>query len=605
MPLIFRPSSLIAALLGVSALFQSPAAVFAAVPPTPLLPPDASAFAPAIYVENKADARVEVVPVSGQPFTEALRLTTVKPGPQTWHIGANAKTTAPVRKGDVLWVNFHARRIESRQETGEAVAEVTFMQKNEAGREVRPLERGFSCGLDWVETSVPFVAEHDSPAGAATLAIRFGGAIQSLEVGGVRLLNYGPGVDPGSLARTVTRYEGHAPDAPWRAAAAARIEKIRKGDLAIRVVDAAGSPVAGAEVSVRMRRHAFAWGTAIDAKRLVTGDSPDAVRYRETIEKYFTKVVFENDLKWARWLRASPADRENILKALDWLDARDIPVRGHVMVWPSWRQTPPFLRELEKDPAALRAAITGHIAELTGLYGKRLADWDVINETYAHNDIVKLLGRDVMLDWIRAAHAGAPDVDLYYNDYVMFHGVSPESPSQYFYDLAKHFKASGIPLHGIGEQAHFGANPPGPAQIIATLDRFGAIGFPIQITEFDISTDDEQLQADFTRDFTIAVFSHPSVNAFVQWGFWAGAHWKPEAALWAKDWSLRPNGQAWIDLVTKEWWTNADGRTGPDGAYATRGFYGDYEITVTHAGTSRVERLKLQPGAAVHTVTFP
>ncbi|MBC8041363.1 MAG: endo-1,4-beta-xylanase [Opitutaceae bacterium] len=587
-------------------LFLALAAVVRAAPAgVALIPAEITAFKPAIYVDDKASARVEVVPASGRPFTQALRLTTFKPAPQTWQIGANAKTTAPVKKGDVLLVRFFSRRLESRQETGEAVAEVTFMQKNDAGREVRPLERGFSCGLDWVETSIPFVAAHDSAAGAATLALRFGGAIQSLEIGGVVLTNHGSGVDIASLPRTVTRYEGHAPDAPWRAAAAERIERIRKGDLALRVVDAAGQPVSDASVAVRMKRHAFAWGTAIDARRLVTGDSADTVRYRETIEKYFNKVVFENDLKWARWRDATPAARENILKSLDWFEARDIAVRGHVFVWPSWRQTPRFLRDLEKDPAALRKAVTDHIAAQTALYGHRLAEWDVINETYQHQDLLKLLGREVMIDWFRAARAGAPKTKLFYNDYVMFHGTAPDSPSQYFYDVIKFFIEKGAPIDGIGEQGHFGANPPGPAQIIATLDRFGALGLPIQITEFDISTDDEQLQADFTRDFTIAMFSHPSVTGVVHWGFWAGMHWKPEAALWDKNWNLRPNGQAWVDLVTKDWWTNADGRTAADGTFTTRGFYGDYEVTVTRGGKSQTTRLKLAPDSTAHTVTAP
>ena len=38
-------------------------------------------------------------------------------------------------------------------------------------------------------------------------------------------------------------YAGQAADAPWRAAADARIEQYRKGDLAVTVIDAAGHPV--------------------------------------------------------------------------------------------------------------------------------------------------------------------------------------------------------------------------------------------------------------------------------------------------------------------------------------------------------------------------
>jgi len=29
-----------------------------------------------------------------------------------------------------------------------------------------------------------------------------------------------------------------------------------------------------------------------------------------------------------------------------------------------------------------------------------------------------------------------------------------------------------------------------------------------------------------------------------------------------RDWALKPNGEAYKDVVFKRWWTNADGKTG-------------------------------------------
>jgi len=580
--------------------------VAAIIPPVgvSLLPAEISAFKPAIHVEDQSIGRVESVEVVGRTFPDALHLTAVRPGPMPWQIGVNAKTIAPIRKGDVLWVSFQSRRIESRQETGEAVAEVTLMQKNEAGKEVRPLSRGFSCGPEWTQTSIPFVVKNDSAVGEATLSIRFGRVAQSLEVGGIALINCGPDAEIAGLPRTITRYEGHAPDAPWRIAAAERIECIRKGDFPIRVVDADGNPVADAQVSIRMRRHAFAWGSAFNPRHLLDEKTHDGEKYREVIENHFNKVVFENDLKWEKWIGHKPEDRQRVSTAIDWLAARNIAVRGHVMVWPSWEHTPAFLRELESKPDELRAAVAAHIARQTSAYRDHLLEWDVINEVHANHDLIDVLGRDVMVEWFQLAQKGAPDVKLFYNDYTLFHGTTPQSPSQHFYDLVKFLIDKGAPIHGIGEQGHFGGNPPGPAQIIEALDRFGSLGIPIQITEFDIDTPDEQLQADFTRDFTIAVFSHPAVMGMMHWGFWENSHWKPSAALWRKDWTLRPHGQAWIDLVTKTWWTNADGRTSASGEFKPRGFFGDYDVTITHQQKSRTLRMKHQPGAILQTITM-
>jgi hypothetical protein len=102
-----------------------------------------------------------------------------------------------------------------------------------------------------------------------------------------------------------------------------------------------------------------------------------------------------------------------------------------------------------------------------------------------------------------------------------------------------------------------------------------------------------------------AVFSHPAVSALLTWGFWEGADWRPRAALYRKDWSIKPNGQAWNDLVLKEWHTSLTGQTDASGAVTTRGFLGQYQITVTYRGTSKTWPLTLTKDGTVLSATFP
>ena len=137
-----------------------------------------------------------------------------------------------------------------------------------------------------------------------------------------------------------------------------------------------------------------------------------------------------------------------------------------------------------------------------------------------------------------------------------------------------------MPLNGVGIQAHIGGAPISPAEVLVELDRVAAIGLPIKITEFDINTPDEAMQADYTRDFYIAAFSHPAVNGITMWGFWEGRHWIPKAALMTKNWSPKPNYEAYLNLVRKEWWTRETGATDQAGKWSGRGFKGDYSITV-------------------------
>jgi hypothetical protein len=113
------------------------------------------------------------------------------------------------------------------------------------------------------------------------------------------------------------------------------------------------------------------------------------------------------------------------------------------------------------------------------------------------------------------------------------------------------------------------------------------------VTEFDINTIDEQLQADYTRDFLTMVFSRPEFESFTMWGFWEGAHWKPDAAMFARDWTAKPNALAYRNLVLDEWRTRAEGQTDAGGKITQRGFLGEYRVTVTAGAKSTTATVKL------------
>jgi endo-1,4-beta-xylanase len=129
------------------------------------------------------------------------------------------------------------------------------------------------------------------------------------------------------------------------------------------------------------------------------------------------------------------------------------------------------------------------------------------------------------------------------------------------------------------------------------LDQFAAFGKDLQVTEFDINIPDEQIQADYTRDFLTLCFSHPAVKGFLMWGFWEGAHWLPRGAMIRKDWTKKPNYDVWNDLLFHQWWTDVSGATGADGIFRARGFLGDYEVDVTVNGDTRTIPLTVQSNA--------
>ena len=218
----------------------------------------------------------------------------------------------------------------------------------------------------------------------------------------------------------------------------------------------------------------------------------------------------------------------------------------------------------------------------------------MVNEPYTNHDLIDLLGGPaVIAEWFGFAHQADPSCRLFLNDYGILESGPEGAHTQHFYDTIKSLKESGAPIHGIGIQSHFGAALPSPMQVLLTLDKFAALGLPIELTELSLNLDDRQLQADYLRDFLIAAFSHPSVEGIMLWGFWESRHWRPQGALFDADWTLRPHGQAWMDLVHGEWRTNVQASTDAAGLAKVRGFCGNYQVTASVDGKTAKGELNL------------
>lgn len=509
--------------------------------------------------------------VSGQPFTRAVRIEVSQTATTPWSILIRLRAPFAVDSGDVLALVFWAR--------GDAPAEETTEGRVGVIAELGQSPYTKSLALDvapygvWKQYAFPFVAKNTMAADGMSYGFNLGYRAQNVELGGIELINFGTSVTVEQLApfKTKASYAGIDPNAPWRAAAAARIDSLRRADLTLQLVDNS-QPVSGVSVRVAMQRHRFGFGTALSTWRFFEADS---TAYRRHLVQNFNKAATENWLKWKQWndYRLSKAQ-----EAIAWLAERTISTRGHVLVWPGWKRMPDWVNKT--DAGALETQIEEHITEaVTAMRGK-IPEWDVINEPFANHDAMDLIGNEAMITWFHTARAHDSSVALYINDYGILAGNNTEHHDHY-YNTIEFLIDGGAPLQGIGMQGHFGSNPTPPTELIRRLDRFAVFGKDIQITEFDVNTTDEQLQADYTRDFYTAVFSHPAVTGILMWGFWEGQHWKPDAAMYRQDWSPKPNLHAYRDLVFGTWWTDQTLRTNAEGRAALRGFKGDYTITVT------------------------
>lgn len=571
------------------AVAVAPRAAHADATPFPVLPADPLAN----FTETKsipASAAQLVAVDDNSNFTQALQIA-VPNGPTSmgldgeYEITLGVLTSAAVTANDALVADLWVRSVQPVAGTTSGVAHALF--ENDGGSYTKSMNAALQFGSDWQHFTFPFRAAINEPAGGAHLNLWLGYGVQTLQVAGVSVTDYGPGNPAGYPAVT---YDGRDPDAAWRTAANARIDQYRKGNLDVRVIQPDGKPVKDATVTVAQQTSAFHFGAASDAASLVGNrlSASDTSHYQQAVTAPFNQGTLANDLKWNDWENQTQRDTDTY-PALEWMQGQDLRVRGHNLVWPSWGNMPPDVQRLAGDPAALRARIDNHITDEVSSVGDMVAEWDVVNEPYSDHNALDVLGTGELGSWFRLAHQANPDAQLTLNDYGILEDGGLEARHRDFdYNLVKSMKASGVPIDNVGMESHFnGLQLTPPDQLLSYVDQFAGLGVKVAVTEFDVATTDQQLQADYTRDFLTAMFSDPNVSEISNFGVWAGGIYDTRVALYNNDWSPKPNALVWQDLIEHQWRTNTSGATGTNGKYDVRGFLGDYLLNVTVNGVTK------------------
>jgi endo-1,4-beta-xylanase len=376
-------------------------------------------------------------------------------------------------------------------------------------------------------------------------------------------------------------------DDEWKGAAEYRIDTLRKSDMVIRVFDNNGNPIPNAKVDVTMTRHEFGFGALIGQNRWNNRpNAADAQRSLKLIDDYFNKIVTIVEKNQTGDLM------------LNWLKERDVKVRGHYLMWariqPGERSGQPTV--MPEDPEVLREMAFQYIEEMVTWAGDRITEWDAINhivtDISGHLGFNHLFGEDFFANVIKHARQFAPPgVEMWVNE----GGILPGDGSRqdkYLDAIQKLIQYGGAP-DGVGFMSHFKRESDlvSMEEIYRRLDRFAQLIPNLQLTEFDIDVESPQLQADYLRDIMTLTFSHPAVTSVVMWQVWGGS--PNNTTLWNPDWSIKPAGEAWIDLVHNHWWTDQTGVTNNDGIFEVRGFLGDYILTISHGDKTQIVKSKL------------
>ncbi len=382
------------------------------------------------------------------------------------------------------------------------------------------------------------------------------------------------------------------------------IERYRKGDAEITVVDGEGQPIAGAKVEVEQIRHEFLFGcNAFVLGQL--GSAEENLRYEEAFVRLFNfaTVPFywegtepsRGELRYGEpardiW-RRPPPDR-----FIPWAAQHDVTLKGHPLLWhaynPAW---------LPNDAEALRALYRKRFREIASRYGDQISIWDVVNESQVCRKTYPLYTSD--RSYVRWAFAEAaplfPEQTLLMINEVTSFNFVPAVENPYFTQV-RELLEQGAAIRGIGFQYHFFrrekldaylAGPQcDPGKLLDLYEAFGAFDRPLFITEITFPSagaDGESLQAEVVRDHYRLWFAVPRMAGITWWNLGDGTAVQGEneaqGGLLDAGLAPKPAYQELNRLINEEWKTQASLTTDARGGVSLRGFRGHYSARI-HSG---------------------
>lgn len=408
------------------------------------------------------------------------------------------------------------------------------------------------------------------------------------------------------LASSVTAAELSEPE--LLRGAETRIEKHRKADVTVSVVDGSDKPVPGATITVEQTRHAFLFGSNI----FKWGNIPDPraqTAYRERFAELLNYATLP--FYWANYepQQGEPA-HSRTEAAARWCKEHGIATKGHPLAWnyadPRW---------LPDDPEEVRLLQMARIDDCVSRFRGLIDSWDVVNEAthFDREEFVKQRAPKYSAMWqkvgrieftrecfVHARRAG-PHATLLINDY--------RTDPAYERVIEQLVDAEGKPQYdviGIQSHMHGGAWPTG--KIWEVCERFARFDVPLHFTETTILSGDrtwrkargaewastpegEAYQAEQVVRVYTMLFSHPAVEAITWWDFSDLHAWKGAPAGFVReDMSPKPAYDELKKRIKGAWWTKETLETGDDGAATLRGFLGDYTVVVKVDGKERARK---------------
>jgi len=370
----------------------------------------------------------------------------------------------------------------------------------------------------------------------------------------------------------------------WLEQANQRIDSIRKGNFAVKILDFDSNPFTDT-INIRLKKHEFPFGTTVPIPG-VTNNYPWAVA---TALKYYNNGTF-GEFKWPYM---EPVQGEYFYENADSVyrlaEKVGWDVRAHTLIWggPNSWQMPSWTLEESLPPLDLYNACEDRIKRDVARFKGTVKEYDVINEPVHELWLSDRVGDSVNWNAFKWAREEDADAMLYVNEYnVLVWGTL----GQYMQEIQRMLD-NGAPIDGIGVQGHLEGQV-NWEEVKDRLDSLAWFGLPVKITEFDLKVDQNGLtelqQATEYAEMYRVAFSHPAVAGITQWDFSDAWAYNAGSGIISENNIPKIAADSLYNLIHEEWMTDIRDKTDGEGILPFRGFYGDYEVVVTIGDTSRI-----------------
>jgi len=374
-----------------------------------------------------------------------------------------------------------------------------------------------------------------------------------------------------------------------------RIQKHRTAEATLRLVDAAGKPLANVAAHVKLARHEFKLG----ANAFRIGAIEDAALQAAYYDRFAALLNYATlPFYWGGYEPQPGATQEARLDVMAaWCHENRIAAKGHPLVW---HEVFPRWAGALDDKEAL-ARLEARVKEIVYRFQGRIGIWDVVNEATVSARFNNAVGRWMkargaarcVADALRWAHGSNPKATLLYNDF----NVSPA-----FEKLVQALLDARAPLRALGIQSHMHKGTWPIERVWRVCDTYARFGLPLHFTEATVlsgelkkdndwhrrrddwhtTPEGEKRQLDYGQRFYTVLFSHPAVEAITWWDFSDNGAWQgAPAGLVRRDMSPKPLYGWLVEAFHKRWVTNGKVTTDAAGAATLRCFFGEHDVRAT------------------------